>query len=216
MSPTTITEHDDDDVIVLSWWQNPVNVIALVLASLLIGAMVGWAIGLAGEDRADDDVSVGFLHDMRAHHEQAVLMSMVFLGVDGDEPGLRTVARTIVQGQSVEVGRMIQLLRDAGQPEAGSASSAMSWMDTDMGDMVMTQAQMPGMASDDDILAMGNATGADADEQFAALMIAHHQGGIDMASYAAEHAGSDEVRTMAAAIAHAQESEIAEIQGLLD
>lgn len=215
MSASTVLE-DDDDVIVLSWWQNPVNVIALALASLLIGATIGWAIGLAGEDRADDDVSVGFLHDMRAHHEQAVLMSMVFLGVDGEEPGLRTVARTIVQGQSVEVGRMIQLLRDAGQPEAGSAASAMSWMDMDVGDMVMTQAQMPGMASDEDILAMGNASGADADQQFAQLMIAHHQGGIEMATEAAEHAGSDEVRAMAAAIAQAQASEIAEIQGLLD
>ena len=215
MSSTTITE-DDDDVIVLSWWQNPVNVIALALASLLIGATIGWAIGLAGEDLADDDVSVGFLHDMRAHHEQAVLMSMVFLGVEGEEPGLRTVARTIMQGQSVEVGRMIQLLRDGGQPEAGSPTSAMAWMD-DMGaDMSMTQAQMPGMATDEDILAMGNATGADADQQFAALMIAHHQGGIAMATDAAERAGSDEVRTMAAAIAHAQEAEIAEIQGLLD
>ena len=211
---TTVVD-DDDDVIVLSWWQNPVNVIAIALACLLIGATIGWAIGLAGEDRADDDVSVGFLHDMRAHHEQAVLMSMVFLGADGVEPGLRTVARTIVQGQSVEVGRMIQLLRDAGQPEAGSTSSAMSWMDTGM-EMDMTQAQMPGMATDDDILAMGNAAGVDADEQFASLMIAHHEGGIEMASYAAEHAGSDEVRAMAAAIAHAQAAEIAEMQGLLD
>ena len=110
---------------------------------------------------------------------------------------------------------MIQLLRDAGQPEAGSASSAMSWMDTGM-EMDMTQAQMPGMATDDDILAMGNAAGVDADERFAALMIAHHEGGIEMASYAADHAGSDEVRAMAAAIAHAQTAEIAEMQGLLD
>ena len=38
----------------------------------------------------------------------------------------------------------------------------------------------------------------------------------EMAADAAERAGSEEVRAMAAAIAHAQESEIAEIQGLLD
>ena len=62
----------------------------------------------------------------------------------------------------------------------------------------------------------GGREGADADQQFAELMMAHHEGGIEMATEAAEHAGSDEVRAMAAAIAQAQASEIAEIQGLLD
>lgn len=202
---------DDDEVIVLSWWQNPVNVIALILSTLLIGGLVGWMIARGGEDVADDDVSVGFLHDMRVHHDQAVAMSFMYLDRPDTEPQLRTVARTIVASQSIDIGRMIQLLRDAGQDEASSDGVAMDWMG-----MGMDETAMPGLASEDQLDRLAAATGAEADALFAELMITHHEGGIDMADYAADNAGSDEVRRMAAAMAAGQQGEIAEIEGLLD
>ena len=44
-------------------------------------------------------------------------------------------------------------------------------------------------------------------------MSAHHQGGIDMATEAAERADNDDVRRFAAAWARNQQSEIVELEG---
>src|SRR5918994_1993788 len=117
----------DDDVVVLSWWQHPVNVVGLVLAVALIGGMLGWLIRDTSADQRGGDADVGFLHDMRAHHEQAVEMAYTFLGLEDTSPGLRTVAGSIVVGQNIEVGRMIQMLRDMGRPEAAETDEAMAW-----------------------------------------------------------------------------------------
>ena len=46
--------------------------------------------------------------------------------------------------------------------------------------------------------------GAEADELFAGLMIAHHQGGIHMAKYAADHAGTARVREIVDAVVRNQ------------
>jgi uncharacterized protein (DUF305 family) len=47
---------------------------------------------------------------------------------------------------------------------------------------------------------------------FLTLMIDHHRGGVHMASYAAEHAGDEDVRQLAARIARNQEMEIEELE----
>ena len=64
----------------------------------------------------------------------------------------------------------------------------MAWM----GHAVEPSA-MPGMATDEQLDELATATGADADELFVELMTAHHQGGIDMATDAAERAENDDV-----------------------
>jgi uncharacterized protein (DUF305 family) len=51
---------------------------------------------------------------------------------------------------------------------------------------------------------------------FVELMVRHHEGGIEMADYAAANASVDEVRRMASAIAHSQRDEIIEIERLID
>ncbi len=207
----TEDDGDDDDVVVLSWWQHPVNVIALVVAALLAAGMIGWLIGASGADDEAGEVDVGFLHDMRVHHEQAVAMGFMFLDRPDTDPGLRTVTRQIVFGQGIEIGRMIQLLRDRDAPEAAESDQAMAWMG-----MPTTHEAMPGMATDEQIEELAGAEGTAADELFVELMSAHHEGGIHMAEFAAAEAESAEVRRMAESIAHSQRDEIAELQGLID
>ena len=48
-----------------------------------------------------------------------------------------------------------------------------------------TTPEMPGMATEEQLDELADATGADADDLFVELMVAHHQGGIDMAEEAA-------------------------------
>lgn len=203
--------RDDEDVVVLSWWQHPVNVIALVVASLLAAGMIGWLVGASGAEEDGGEVDIGFLHDMRIHHEQAVSMGLMFLDRPGTDPGLRAVARQIVFGQGIEIGRMIQILRDLDAPEAAESDEAMAWMG-----MPTTHDAMAGMLSEEQLEQLAGAEGAAADELFVELMTAHHEGGIHMAEFAAEEAESAEVRRMAEAIAHSQRDEIAELRGLID
>ena len=63
-------------------------------AVALIGGMVGWLIADASHDERGSDVDVGFLQDMRVHHEQAVQMAFTYLALADTDPGLQSVART--------------------------------------------------------------------------------------------------------------------------
>jgi uncharacterized protein (DUF305 family) len=198
---------DDNDVIVLSWWQNPINIIALVVAMALIGGMVGWLIANSQSDTHGSAVDVGFLQDMRTHHEQAVEMAFTYLGLPDTNPGLRTIAGSIIVGQEIDIGRMIQMLRDMHEPEAAETDQAMGWMGHSM-----PAAQMPGMATAAQLQRLGSSSGKAADQLFVELMTAHHKGGIEMANDAATRASLAKVRSMAASMASAQQSDIVEIQ----
>ena len=204
-------DHDDDDVVVLSWWQHPVNVIALVVATLLIGGMVGWLISDTAADPAGSEVDVGVLQDMRMHHDQAVQMAWIFLTRPDTDPGLRTIARSIIVGQSQETGRMIQLLRDMDAAEAPETDEAMAWMG-----MPTTHDAMPGMATEKELVALGDADGADADALFVELMTRHHQGGVHMAEFAASEGENAAVRSMAESVVNSQTAEIHELEGRVD
>jgi uncharacterized protein (DUF305 family) len=198
---------DDDDVVVLGWYQRPVNILALVIAMALIGGMIGWLIADSRSDDRGSDVDIGFLQDMRTHHEQAVEMAFTYLGLPDTNAGLRTVAGSIIVGQEIEIGRMIQMLRDMHAPEAAETDQAMGWMGHSM-----PASQMPGMATEAQLKQLAGSSGTAADQLFVELMTAHHQGGIEMADDAATRASLEKVRSMAASMASAQQSDIVEMQ----
>lgn len=200
----------DHEPIVLPWWQHPVNIMTLVVTAAILAGMIGWMVGDSGSRIDHNEVDTGFLQDMRVHHEQAVLMSFIFRGLPDTHPGLRTIAAGIARGQSMEVGRMVQLLRDFGETEANETDVSMTWMG-----MSAEVDQMPGMASDDELDELGRLSGDNADRLFVALMTEHHLGGIEMAEFAAENAQTDEVRDMARAMASAQRGEIVEMDSLI-
>jgi len=204
-------DEEDDDVVVLSWWQHPLNVVALVVATALIAGMVGWLVGDDRQSERGGEVDVGFLHDMRVHHEQAVEMSYTYLDLEGTSPGLRTVAGGILIGQNIDIGRMIQMLRDMGRPEAAETDTAMAWMG-----MPTAQAEMPGMATPEQLDELAASSGAAADELFVELMVTHHEAGVHMADVAAQDAELAKVRSMARSLANGQRGEIAELQALLE
>jgi uncharacterized protein (DUF305 family) len=74
---------------------------------------------------------------------------------------------------------------------------------------------MPGMATEEELAGLRSLSGTAFDVEFLRLMIRHHQGGLDMAVYAAEHADVDAVRRLAATIRSAQTSETATMTDLL-
>jgi uncharacterized protein (DUF305 family) len=201
----------DDDTIVLPWWQHPLNILTIVLTAALLAGMAGWMIGDSKSELAHNQVDTGFLQDMREHHEQAVYMSFVYRSLPDIDPGLSTVAVSIIMGQNQEIGRMVQMLRVLGEPEANEGETSMAWMG-----MPVERGQMPGMATEADLDTLATLSGREADEFFVQLMTAHHEGGIHMAEYASGNAKNDEVQAMATSMMTSQRDEIAEMQRELD
>jgi len=200
----------DDEEIVLPWWQHPMNIITVVVSAAILAAMIGWLVGDSNSRPDHNSVDTGFLQDMRVHHEQAVLMSLIYRNLPDTDPSLRTTARTILVGQSQEVGRMSQLLDVFAESTVNETGTGMGWMG-----MAMDVDTMPGMATDDELDQLGRLTGRDADELFVQLMTAHHLGGIDMADFAAANAANDKVRVLATNLSSGQQSDIVEMAQLL-
>lgn len=207
---STGTDDRTDDT-VLPWWRSPLNVVLALVVVVMAAAGIGYAIGGSSSELSHNDVDTGFLQDMRIHHEQAVVMSLVYLDAAPDgRRVLRDIAREIVMAQSTEIGRMVQMLRMFGAPETNESDIAMSWMD-----MPVPLASMPGLATDAELQRLRRAKGPDADSVFASLMIAHHDGGIHMAEYAVDHADNAEVVAMARSMVKSQTSEVRELKKLL-
>src|SRR3954453_11658881 len=205
-------DEDDDDgggSGAAPWWHSPWRLVVLGVALVFLGASIGYFVTRSSErPPGAGSVDVGFLQDMRYHHDQATQMSLAYLQkpAAGQDPQLRTMAAEILLGQQLEAGAMVQLLHDYGQPDSNESGTGMAWMS-----MPFPVAQMPGMATPEQMAAMKAATGVDADRQFAELMLDHHLGGEHMAEYAAEHVGEHDVRVLAQSIRTGQASEIDEL-----
>lgn len=210
-----MTDHpviDEDDFEIRPWWQNPLNFVAMAIAALILGSGIGY---WAGDSAATPDrgpVDIGFLQDMRYHHDQAVQMAYFYLtSVDEPHPRLVLLAEEILLSQQLESGRIVQMLRSFGATEANDTGMAMGWMGHEM-----PIDEMDGLASEAELDAFAAADGVDASRIFATLMIDHHRGGVAMAEFAVENAENDAVRSMARSMITGQSAEISEMQKVLD
>ena len=205
-----IAADEAADIEVRPWWQSKLNLGVVAVAIALLCGALGWVIGNNQATPDPNETDIGFMQDMRFHHEQAVELGLHYLQRPGTDRNLRDIAREIVFGQGIEIGRMIQLLRDFGAAETNETDTAMSWMNEPT-----PIERMPGLASQADIDELAASTGEDADRLFVDLMTAHHQGGLHMAQYAAEQAAEPEVRQLATSMVTGQTGEISEMQTLL-
>lgn len=205
-------DTETDDEIVLPWWQNPLNFIALGLGALILGVGIGYFVGDRNASPSYNRVDVGFLQDMRYHHEQAVDMAYFYL-TSGDEthPRLRLYAQEILYSQQMEVGRMIEMLRMFRESEANDTGTAMGWMG-----MPIPIDDMDGLATEEQLDAFAAASGVDASIRFAELMIAHHRGGLHMAEYVVENGSNSEVKDLARSMIAGQQPEIDAMTAVLE
>ena len=186
--------------------RSPVEAAVGVAALMFLAGSAGYAIA----ERADaspgrDSADVGFLYDMSLHHQQALHLANLEL-VNGADPDALRWARDILRAQAYEIGLMEMQPGQFGHDPADRPDTVMGWMG-----MSMTPATMPGLASAQEVDLLADATGAEADAIFYALMIDHHRGGVAMAEAAADVVDDDWVADTAAAMAAIQTSEIAEM-----
>ncbi|MFN4000734.1 DUF305 domain-containing protein [Microcella sp.] len=161
----------------------------LVLVALVVGALVGRVTAaptapMPGESSAE----AGFARDMQVHHGQAVEMSLLVRDRT-DDPEIRLLALDIATAQTQQQGQMFAWLATWGLPQT-SSEPEMEWLARPVidgsaghdghGDHTPGEP-MPGVASFEQMQALQNATGVEAERLFLELMIAHHEGGVEMA-----------------------------------
>ena len=162
--------------------------------------------GCGGSDEAHNAQDVTFVKDMLPHHEQAVVMSDLALSQAGS-PAVKDLATRIKAAQAPEIATMKGWLTSWGEDEAGGH---------DMGSMdSMDMGGMKGMASEEDLTALRNASGAEFDRLFLKDMTAHHEGAVEMAKAEIAKGKDPAAKTLAQQISSSQEKEITEMRQLM-
>jgi uncharacterized protein (DUF305 family) len=200
----------------------PALTTALVAGAVVVGAAAGAAVaslffvdrsgGEATEQTAivppsEDSADAGFTRDMMVHHAQAVQMAETVRGSTEREE-IRTLAADIALSQQGQIGQMQGWLAVWGLSPT-SSEPAMTWMGHP------TEGRMPGMASPEDLDNLQKAPPDEADVLFLQLMIPHHQAALQMTEAILNRTDRPEVETLAKAISASQQSEIQNMEQML-
>ncbi|MCQ6271865.1 DUF305 domain-containing protein [Pseudarthrobacter sp. R1] len=197
--------------------------VAVVILTALIFFGIGWS-SATPRPVPDTGVDAGFARDMQEHHAQAVEMALLIRDKSSN-PEIRAVAYDIATSQQHQKGQMYAWLQDWGLSQARSIPP-MGWMESGAGGHGSASPHasqsgsgggngvMEGMAAPEQMQALRQSSGADADRLFIDLMIRHHQGGVAMASAAVRLAETATVRDFATLIMDAQTAEITALQEL--
>jgi len=188
-----------------------------VVASLLAGLVLGWAVFGRDGFPLDSSAEAGFSRDMQTHHGQAVEMSLLVIDRSTD-PQIRILAKDILTSQQGQAGQMFAWLQLWGLSPTGS-QPPMTWMGSDHHGATSASGEsvpMPGMASTADLARLKAASGVEAEKIYLTLMITHHKGGVEMADAVLARSDRFEVVTLARAMKSAQTSEITVMQNMLN
>ena len=183
--------------------------IALVVG-LLLGVAIGFLTPRGGGSPADDSPEAGFARDMTTHHTQAVEMGLIAF-VKAQNPDVRQMAVDIALNQQGQIGMMQAWLREWHLQPTGS-QPPMAWMPD--GRQSVVNGLMPGMATQEQLKQLREATGREQDRLFLKLMIQHHLGGVHMAQEVLELSDDPEIEEAAQLTINSQQREMTDMQSL--
>ncbi|GAA3985621.1 DUF305 domain-containing protein [Thermobifida alba] len=150
-----------------------------------------------------NETDVAFAQMMIPHHEQAVEMSR--LAVERAGADVRELAEQIEAAQGPEIEQMTTLLESWGEEPAGGGHG-----------MPHADHGMPGMMSDEQMTELRGLQGDAFDTRFLEMMIAHHEGAVEMAEQELADGVNPEARQLARDIVETQEAEIEQMRGMLE
>jgi uncharacterized protein (DUF305 family) len=179
------------------------------ILSLAFVIMAGLALWLFFSTRmpGDDSAEAGFARDMMVHHAQAVEMAEIVRDkTESEDAG--TMAPDIALTQQAQIGQMQGWLQVWGLSPTGT-EPAMSWMGEP------TNGLMPSMATPEEIRQLRDASSEEADVRFLQLMIPHHQAALQMTEAFSVRGDRPEVESLAEAISASQQSEIQNMEQML-
>jgi len=159
-----------------------------------------------GDEFSAADVS--FATDMIPHHAQALQMVDLTLGRSLD-PEVAALAEEIRDAQAPEIETMTDWLTAWGEPIPETPRDHANAGDDGMGSMDMSGDEMPGMMSNDELAALEAAPDAEFQDMWLTMMIAHHDGAIEMAKTERAEGTYGPAIHLAKAIETSQRAEIA-------
>ncbi|GGR52632.1 DUF305 domain-containing protein [Streptomyces roseolus] len=151
-----------------------------------------------GNSGTFNDADVMFAQMMIPHHEQALEMAGLADG-RAEDAGVKKIVAAIEKAQDPEIQKMKAWLRGWGEPESAG-----------------THHGMAGMMSEQDMKDLAALKDEDFDRKFAELMIAHHEGAVEMAKTEQKDGGNAEAKALAGEVVTAQTAEITELRKILD
>lgn len=152
----------------------------------------------AAKEKPDDSPNAAdhaYVQGMIEHHGQALTMSAL-APQRASADGVKRLAERIAAAQKPEIGAMEKWLKLHPAPPAGSGGQGHD------------HGAMPGMATDQQLRELAEATGADFDRLFLKLMTAHHEGALKMAGEALTGGNNVAVEEMATEVVATQSAEI--------
>ena len=145
-----------------------------------------------------NDPEVDFVKMMTMHHQGAISMANVELQA-GTNDSLKRTAQKIISEQQAEIQQFNTILAS---------------ITVDNSDPTFTMEQMDNMMKMSKVADIQLITG-NIDNDFASLMIVHHQSAIDNASAYLHHGNNAQIKTMATKIVSSQTMEITEMSNWL-
>ncbi|MEC9154553.1 MAG: DUF305 domain-containing protein [Pseudomonadota bacterium] len=143
------------------------------------------AVKITDTSYSPDDVA--FMQGMIPHHKQALEMA-VLVAQRTNRPELGDIAGRIKASQSDEIEFMQSWLTDRGE---AAGSMAMSTQHSSHGtDGTMHSTTMKGMASPEQMAQLAASESTAFDRLFLQLMIAHHEGAVEMVEHLLDQPGS--------------------------
>lgn len=186
---------------------------ALVLAAavLAVGGLAGCSShgsmpGVVAESlpAGVSATEVEFAQGMIPHHRQALVMAE-YAATRAASPEVKELASQIRAAQDPEIAQMTAWLTAWNQPQPAADSHLEDHS---------SHGSMAGMATPEQLEALEAASGEEFDRLFLELMIAHHEGALDMAE-PVRGSSVAEVAELAEAVIAGQTAEIAEMKALL-
>lgn len=159
-------------------------------------------------DKMHNDADTAFAQMMIVHHQGAIEMADLAAESAASEE-VRSLAERISAAQGPEIEQMEAWLEAWGE-DAGMAGHQ------GHGGMDHGGMEMEGMSQEEAMTELEGLSGAELDRRFLELMIAHHQGAVEMAQTELDSGENPQALELAQKIIDDQQAEIAEMEQLLE
>lgn len=172
--------------------------------------------GSSAADTAHNAADVMFAQQMIVHHQGAI--AMADLAPDRAQSAeVKALAAKIKTAQAPEIEQMTSWLQAWGMPPMTQSSGMGDMGGMDHGSSTSNDGSgsaMPGMMTDEQMQQLTAATGPEFDKMFLEMMIAHHEGAIEMSKTEKGSGQNTDALALADAITTGQTAEIAEMRAL--